>query len=81
MAYSKELPKEQKPVSFGRAHRSFSARLTMMSSSSLALAGGRRPNHCPTESYIAIAALTLGRWETGTFMLPEMLGEAGLVMM
>ena len=31
--------------------------------------------------YIAIAARTLGRCATDAFILPETLGEAGLVMM
>jgi hypothetical protein len=32
-------------------------------------------------SYIAIAARTLGRCGIGTLILPEMVGEAGLVIM
>lgn len=34
-----------------------------------------------TASYIAIAARTLGRCAAGTFILPEILCDAGLVMM
>jgi len=45
-------------------------------------AAGARNRPLPDpKAYIVMAALTFGRWEPGTFILPEILGEAGLVMM
>jgi len=43
-------------------------------------AGARNRAVARPEGYIDIAARTLGRCEPGTFILPEILGEAGLVI-
>src|SRR4051812_33757908 len=56
--------------------------ITMRSDSRrVTLPGSETQTAVRPESYIPIAARMLGRWGPGTFIVPEMLGEAGLVMM